>query len=201
MVSYLEGKIVSVDTRSVTIQSGGIGFSVQTASPENFQKDSEAKVLVHMHWNQDNGPSLFGFASDLEKQVFLLVISCSGMGPKIGLALLSQLSPGNFLSAVQEGNHKALSTVTGIGPKKAEQMVVQLRSKVAKLLDEGLIVADSGAVVLEQWKNVGQVLKSLNYSRLEIDAALAHLRKEHGGSNASFDELIRAGLSFLAKRV
>lgn len=201
MFSYLEGKIISVDAGAVTIQTGGMGFTVQTASPENFQKDTVAKLLVHMHWNQENGPSLFGFANELEKKVFLLVISCSGMGPKIGLALLSQLTPGNFLAAVQEGNDKALSAVSGIGQKKAEQMVVQLRSKVAKLLDEGLIVADSGAIALEQWKNVSQVLKSLSYSRPEIDAALAHLRKEHGGSKASFDQLIRSGLSFLAKRV
>lgn len=201
MFSYLEGKIVSIESQSLTLQMGGMGFTLQVASPEHFQKNTEAKLLVYLHWNQENGPSLFGFSSELEKKVFLLVVSCSGMGPKIGLALLSQLTPGAFLAAVQEGNHKALSSVTGIGPKKAEQMVVQLRSKVAKLIDEGLIVADSGAVVLEQWKNVSQVLKSLNYSRTEIDAALMHLRKEHGGSHASFDQLIRAGLSFLAKRV
>ena len=201
MFSFLEGKVVSLSNQSVTLQTGGMGFEVQTATPENFQKNTDTKILTYLHWNQDNGPSLYGFASDLEKKVFLLVISCSGMGPKIGLAVLSQLQPGDFLAAVQEGNDKALSAVSGIGPKKAEQMVVQLRSKVAKLLDEGLVVADSGAVALEQWKNVTQVLKSLNYSRPEIDAALAHLRKDHGGSNASFDELIRAGLSFLAKRV
>lgn len=201
MFSYIQGKIISVETQSIVIDSGGMGFSVQTASPEQFQKDTESKILIHMHWHQDNGPTFFGFATELEKKVFLLVTSCSGMGPKIGLALLSQLTPSDFLVAVQEGNDKALSAVSGIGPKKAEQMVVQLRSKVTKLMNEGLVVSGSGAIALEQWKNVTQVLKSLNYSKSEIDNTLCYLRKEHGGSNASFDELIRAGLSFLAKRV
>ncbi len=201
MLSFVQGKVISVDQQSITVQSGDFGLSLATARPEAYQKDQEVKVAVYMHWNQEQGPTLFGFASELEKKVFLLITSCSGIGPKIGLAALSQLSPSDFLTAIQEGNDKALSAVSGIGPKKAEQMVVQLRDKVAKLVETGVTEGVQGATALEDWKNVTQVLKSLNYSRPEIDAALSFLRKEHGGKACSFDELIRHGLSFLAKRV
>lgn len=201
MLSLIQGKIIAVEQQVITIQTGGLGFSLQTPHPERYQKNAETTFFAYMHWNQENGPSLFGFSSELEKSVFLLVISCSGMGPKIGIALLSQLSPANFLRAVQEGDDKALSAVNGIGPKKAEQMVVQLRHKVAKLVEEGIGDTIEGATSLEQWKNVTDVLKSLNYSRQEIDATLSHLRKEYGGKACAFDELMRSGLSFLAKRV
>lgn len=201
MLSFVHGKVVSVDQKNIIVQTGGLGFTLQTPRPEAYQKDTDAKISVYLHWNQEQGPSLFGFSSELEKSVFLLVISCSGMGPKIGLALLSQLTPVEFLTAVQEGDDKALSAVNGIGPKKAEQMVVQLRHKVAKLIESGISDDMQGATKLEHWKNVTQVLQSLNYSRQEIDAAIAHLRKEYGGGKSSFDELIRHGLSFLAKRV
>jgi Holliday junction DNA helicase RuvA len=201
MFSFIHGKIVSIDQHLITIESGGFGFAVQVPRPEAFQANKEATVSVHMHWNAEQGPSLFGFATELEKKVFLLITSCSGIGPKIGIAALSQLTPADFLTAVQEGNAKALSAVNGIGPKKAEQMAMQLRDKVAKLVESGITDSVEGATVLADWKQVTQVLQSLNYSRTEIDAALSYLRKEYSGAKASFDELIRRGLSFLAKRV
>jgi len=201
MFSFIQGKITIVDQQAVTIQTGGIGFTLATAHPEAYQKDQEVTIPVYMHWNQEQGPTLFGFLNELEKKVFLLITSCSGIGPKIGLAALSKLSPVDFLAAVQEGDDKALSSVSGIGPKKAEQMVLQLRDKVAKLIEEGVSDSVQGTTALEDWKNVTHVFKSLNYSRPEIDTTLAFLRKEHGGTACSFDELVRHGLSFLAKRV
>ena len=91
-------------------------------------------MQTYMHWNQDNGPTLYGFNSILEKTVFLLIISCSGIGPKIGLAVLHHLEPATFVQAIIEENIKVLSSISGIGAKKAEQICVALKHKVAKLL-------------------------------------------------------------------
>ncbi len=201
MLAFIQGKVVSVDQQIVVVQAGGLGISVAVARSEFFAQGQEVTLPIYMHWNQEQGPSVFGFQTEAEKMVFLLIISCSGMGPKIGLALLSALSPADFFTAIQEGNEKALSSVSGIGPKKAEQMVVQLRQKVSKLIESGVGSQMQGATKLEEWKNVTQVLQSLNYSRPEVDAALNYLRKEYGGSACTFDELLRASLSFLAKRV
>ena len=202
MLSFIIGKIVTTDQQAVTIQTGGIGFSVQIPRSEVYQKGEEVTIITYLHWNQENGPSLFGFHSELERTVFLLIISCSGIGPKIGIALLATISAADFLQAVQTGNEKVLSSVSGIGQKKAEQMIVQLRHKVAKLIESGHLQESSGSsIILEQWKNIVQVFQSLNYSRHEIDAALGYLRKEYGGTPCGFDELLRNGLSFLAKRV
>jgi Holliday junction DNA helicase RuvA len=201
MISLLQGKVISIDQQQLIIQVSGIGFQVLVARPELYSQEQEVNLPIYMHWNQEQGPSFFGFSTELEKKIFLLIISCSGIGPKIGLALLGQLSSAEFLHAVQSGNDKALSAVNGIGAKKAEQIVVQLRDKVTKLINTESDEAFEGAQAINHWNNISQVLKSLNYSRPEIESALAYLRKEHKGADCTFDQLMRSGLSFLAKRV
>ena len=198
MLSFISGKIIFVDKETITIQTEGLGLSLKTPNIELYQKGKTVDLITHLHWNQEKGPSLFGFSSHTEKAIFLLIISCSGMGPKIGLAILNQISPSDFLIAIQEGNSGSLSSINGVGPKKADQMILQLRNKVSKLLDEN-IPQELQTSQLTDWKNLTQALKSLNYSRQEIDRAIIFLRKECGGKEYSFDQLIRHSLSFLAK--
>lgn len=200
MLSYVRGKIISSHSSEMIMDVGGIGFSLMVPRSEQFAPGAEAEVTVYFHWNQDQGPSLFGFASKLERDIFCLIISCSGMGPKIGLAVLAQLSPSEFLCAIQEGNDKALSAISGIGTKKAEQMIVHLRHKVAKLIESGVEI-EGDSETFEQWKNVSDVLKSLNYSRPEIETAIAQTREHFSGGSYTFDQLLRHSLSFLAKKV
>ncbi len=202
MFSYIRGVVQSGAENSISIDVRGVGFSVQVANPELFLVGKEATVFVHMQWNQEQGPTLYGFLQEQEKAVFLLVISCSGIGPKIALRVLQKLSPVNFLRAVQTADIKTLSGISGIGPKKAEQLIVQLKHKVSALLDRGWSESvDDNALLLEQWKNISQVLQSLNYSRSEIDQALTHISKEAVENELPFDVLMRKALSFLAKRV
>jgi holliday junction DNA helicase RuvA len=201
MISFLQGKVVSINEQQIIIQAGAIGFQVSVARPELYSQEQEIVLPIYMHWNQEQGPSFFGFSTELEKKIFLLIISCSGIGPKIGLAILAQMSSSDFLHAVQSGKDKALSAVNGIGAKKAEQIVIQLRDKVAKLITTEKDDSLQGAATLSHWNNISQVLKSLNYSRPEIENTLSYLRKEYKDSEKTFDELMRSGLSFLAKRV
>jgi len=200
MLAYLRGTIVSSYDSMLTIDVSGVGYAVSVARAEYFEKGAQATVCTYMHWIQDQGPSLYGFSTEIEREIFLLIISCSGMGPKIGLAVLSQLSPLQFLQVIQEGNQAGLSSVNGIGPKKAEQMIVQLRHKVGKLIAKGVDIPQENKS-LELWKNLSDVLQSLNYSRQEVESALMHTRSQVAGSDYIFDELLRHSLSFLAKRL
>ena len=201
MFSYLKGKITEISPNTISLDVHDIGFEVYVGTGASFHKDQIIKLPVYVNWNQEQGPTFFGFLTELEKKIFLLIISCSGIGPKIGVAILSQLSPSDFLKAVQSGDEKALSVVNGIGAKKAEQMIIQLRDKVSKLVELGLGDKLQGEESLGHWRNVSQVLKSLNYSRQEIEAALTYIRKKYSGTTSSFDELIRGSLSFLAKKM
>jgi Holliday junction DNA helicase RuvA len=202
MFSYVRGTVKGVIENQLTVDVHGVGFCLFVANPELFQKEKEVTVAVHMQWNQEQGPTLYGFANEYEKAVFLLVVSCSGIGPKIALLVLQNLSPTHFLRAIQTADIKTLSSISGIGPKKAEQLIMQLKHKVTALLDrEWSEQRSHDTVAFEQWKNITQVLQSLNYSRQEVDQALSYIAQESQGSDISFDVLMRKALSFLAKRV
>lgn len=199
MFAHLTGKVLSAVDGTLVLDVAGVGFALQVPKAEQFQGKGVITMAVHLHWNQENGPTMFGFATEMEKRLFLLVIGCSGIGPKMALSLIEQLSPTILIKAVQENDEKVLSSVSGIGPKKAEQIIVQLRHKITKLLDIGLSSDDVDLISLQDWKNVTQVLQSLNYSKGEIDAALNHLKK-NTHTTVQFDVLVRQALSFLSKR-
>ncbi|MGB8367442.1 MAG: Holliday junction branch migration protein RuvA [Candidatus Babeliales bacterium] len=196
MVDYLNGSIKEIAEQSIIVDIGNIGIMVQVPSGFLFQIGKQVTVHTYLHWNQEQGPTMFGFTSVLDRHVFLIIISCTGIGPKIALAVLHDLSAKEFLSAVQTEDDSVLSKVNGIGTKKAEQMIVQLKHKVAKLITQGVELDD--AQDLRQWHEISQALESLNYSRTEVSRAMNHLKKSHE-QIASFDQLLRKALSFLAK--
>jgi len=198
MLDFIKGSIKSVYDDSIAVDVGAIAFRVAVPFASSHEKGKNAELHLYMHWNQEQGPSLFGFSSESEKEVFLLVISCSGVGPRLGMAVLEDLGAQAFLDAVIEENDRALSKVSGIGPKKAEQMIVHLKHKVAKLIKSGMVVQSSGKV--SRIQEVSDVLKSLNYSRSEISAAMNHLGKAYSSKDLPFDKLIRHALSFLSKK-
>lgn len=199
MISYVQGVVQEVSDHSITVDIGTVGLSVQVPHPTSFAQGKSTKLHVHMHWNQEQGPSLFGFQTELEKTIFLLVIGCSGLGPKLGITILESLGAERFLEIVRAEDERALSQVSGIGPKKAEQIIVHLKHKVAKLIDSGIHITCASTIT--QWHNIAQVLESLNYSRLEVAQAIKYLREKETQPDVPFDLLMRKALSFLAKKV
>lgn len=197
MINTISGTIQSIQEQGLVVEVGGFGLHIQVPQGSIFQQGQTVCLQSYMHWNQEQGPSLFGFSNELEKLVFLTIIDCSGIGPKIGLAVLSSLGAERFIEIVQGSDERALSKVNGIGPKKAEQMIVQLKHKVAKLLDKGIKI--TGSAQITDWQNLQEVLESLHYSRPEISAAMRHLR-ESTQEVVPFDHLMRKALSFLAKK-
>lgn len=197
MIDHVSGTIKAVHKDSVTLSFGPLALRFFVPAPERFRVDQVVNFDAYLHWNQENGPSLFGFESVLDKEIFLMIIDCSGIGPKIGLAVLRDLGAERFLEAVQGNDDRALGVVDGLGPKKIEQMIVQLRRKVAKLLESGIQI--QGSKKLVDWQNVSNVLTSLNYSRPEVANAMKHLTDNFSDAQVSFDALLRHALSFLAK--
>lgn len=196
MISYLSGTIEDVKEQCLTVNSGILGLMVYVARPTFFQRGDSVKLYIHLHWNQEQGPTLFGFKDELEKTVFLLITSCSGMGPKVALSVLAHLEAHEFLEAIQTANDRALSNVNGIGNKKAEQMILQLKHKVGLLIKSGVTISSNA----QQWHEIMEVLTSLHYSRQEISRAMDYLKQVPEISNAPFDQRIRHALSFLAKK-
>ena len=199
MLSHLHGTVTHITDQLVIIDVNGIGFELHITQPGTLSLNKPAKLITYLHWNQEQGPSLFGFHHEQEKNTFTLIISCSGIGPKIALAVLRDLGATHFLQAVNSHNIEALSSVSGIGAKKAEQMIVALKGKVSKLIASGSIDFD-GATTL--WKDVNDALLSLNYSRPEISRAVSILKIDSAKTETSptFEIMFRKVLALLSKR-
>jgi Holliday junction DNA helicase RuvA len=199
MITRLHGTILDCSENALTLMVQGVGYGLQVPQAQKFSVGQEIDLHTSLQWNQESGPSIFGFATILERDLFQVIISCSGIGPKIGLALLAHMTPSQFIDVVQRGDEDALSAINGIGPKKAEQLLMHLKHKVAKMIDKGLEIPDSPAFSSRQ--NIAQVLKSLNYSKPEITAALNHINENYAEPAIPFDQLMRHALGYLAKRL
>jgi len=198
MIHMITGVIKAQYDQAIMVDIGTLGFLVQVPQNAGLEVGSTVSLHTYLHWNQEQGPSIFGFNTDVEREVFLLIISCTGIGPKIGLAVLAQLGYQAFIRAVQQEDILALSKVSGIGAKKAEQIIVQLKHKVARFIKSGVQLDDEGQSA--SWNTVTEVLESLSYSRTEISLAMKHLKQEHPNTQLPFDQLMRHALSFLSKK-
>ena len=196
MIGYLKGVITNLSSQKALIQTdSGIGFEINLVKTDKLAKDKPAEFFIYTHWNQENGPSLFGFFTQEEKAIFELVISCNGIGPKMGVSILSQIEPAIFVNAIKDGNTKILSSINGIGPKKAEQLVFHLKNKVSDLKNLDII----NKSLANHFDEISQVLGSLNYSKTEITATFNYLNNNFEKYDFNFDELLRKSLSFLSK--
>ena len=198
MIRTVNGTVQAVTDQDITVALGPVGLALQVPNPNQFQVGATISMATYLHWNQEQGPTLFGFADELDRAVFLLIISCAGIGPKIALAALAQLGSATILVALQTSNEKVLSGVSGIGAKKAEQIIAHLRHKADKVA-KNFTGAVTGKTVT-QWDDVTQALTSLNYTRTEIATTMQHLGQKYADAELPFDQLIRHALSFLAKR-
>lgn len=200
MVDYFVGIIKEIHEQEIVLDIGTMGISLQVANNNSFEHNNPIKVYSYFHWNAENGPSLFGFLKTIDRSVFKIIISCSGIGPKIALAILSDLGSQGFLQAIASGDDQMLSKVNGIGKKKAEQIIVQLKHKVSALIETGKIDTTDMKEV-SCFNDVSLALQSLNYSRIEINRAMDYIKKNTKNSNnAAFDGLLRQALFYLSKQ-
>ncbi len=196
MINFLRGNVHALEENTITLLVGGVGYEVLSPSAQTLSIGKEASLHCYYHWSAEQGPSIFGFASQQERAVFLLILKCPGIGPKIALSILEQMSVGPFLQAILNGSIETLTALHGIGTRKAEQMIVQLKSAAQNLITSGKITVDAQSGGL-QWKELADALQSLNYSRSEIAPVISSLRQQ--STNDSFDQLLRKSLSLLSK--
>lgn len=200
MIDRLDGIVDSMTENSVVLRIGSVYLALQVPRAHQTTVGNAVILYTQLIWNQETGPHLFGFLSLLERTVFMLVTECSGIGPKLALAMLDQLGPEAIVTALYEGTEKVLSSVSGIGAKKAEFMIVQLKGKAAKLIKAGQI-SNTGSV--SYLHEVDSALQSLNYSRGEIQRAMEHIKqapRAETDAQPSFDVLLRRALSYLTHK-
>ena len=110
MIEKVQGKVVKIETKFLVIQVAGLGLKFFVARPEEFELGKEVFLETCMMWNQDKGPSLFGFNTDHEKELFLMLIECPKIGPQTAMQILCQLSAENLLNS-HSGDLRRLSPI------------------------------------------------------------------------------------------
>ncbi len=140
MIAYLRGKVLATTAETAILDVNGVGYEAY-CSGGAFQKltvGSVGELYTYLQVKED-GVTLFGFADPKEKELFLKLISVSGVGPKMGIAILASLSGEEFARAVATADVKRLSAVKGLGKKTAEKIVLELHGKIsaAEILDAG----------------------------------------------------------------
>jgi len=198
MIYSLTGTVLQTKENKVILQYSGLCFELFCPQSNNLLHGQETTLYTYLHWNQEQGPTLFGFQQTLDKDVFLMIIDCPGIGPKLGLTILDSMSADNFLQIITQEDSKALSTIKGFGGKKAEQLILHLKNKVSKIALNHPISENNK--IIAAWTDLQQTLNSLNYSPVEIKQATNSLKQEFANKEIPFDLLLRKALSLLAKK-
>lgn len=132
MIALLTGEIAQRQTDSVVIDVAGVGYRVQIPLSTFYALPEQGKVRLHIHTHvKEDAFSLFGFLSATEKDFFALLISVSGVGPKLAINILSHMAAGELAAALAEGDIAKLTGIPGIGRKSAERLVLELQDKAA----------------------------------------------------------------------
>ncbi len=139
MITHLKGKLIEKNPTNIVIDCNGVGYSVNISlhTFSQLPSDENVKLFIHLQVREDSH-TLFGFSSKVEREVFRLLISVSGVGASIARTMLSTLSPEQVMEAIAQNNLAAIQSVKGIGSKTAQRVVLDLKDKILKVygLDE-----------------------------------------------------------------
>lgn len=166
MLGYIKGKILHAEDGVVLLENGGIGYEIvcSAAVYARLLNAGEGEIFTYLAVREDD-ISLYGFASVEEKKMFLKLTGVTGVGPKMGIGILSAMNLGQLAAAIATSDVKTLSSVKGLGKKTAERIVLELREKVAS----SDLPADSPAVpaAKEADEDAVVALMTLGFTRAE----------------------------------
>ena len=137
MISHLSGKLVSKSPTALVVECNGIGYEVNI-SLNTYSRiiDSEQiKIYTHLQVREDSH-SIFGFFDELERSVFRLLISVSGIGANTARTMLSSMPPNKVIESIQSDNVVAIQSIKGIGAKTAQRLIIDLKDKILNLIDD-----------------------------------------------------------------
>jgi holliday junction DNA helicase RuvA len=200
MIAYLSGRLLEKHPNKIILDVQGVGYEVQIPLSTFYELgDLSALTQLHIHTHvREDTLALFGFKTPAEKQIFELLTSVSGIGPKLAVTILSGMSVAELIPAIRQGNHSRLVAIPGVGKKTAERLVVELRDKLAKFE-----LGESPAQILSSnftphQEDVISALVNLGYPKGVADRAVEKAAASLG-SEGSFEALLRKSLQLLSK--
>jgi holliday junction DNA helicase RuvA len=202
MIASLSGILKQKNPTEVLLDVQGVGYAVHI-SLSTYEKlgdiNSPTTLLTHLHIRED-AMLLFGFATEEERRLFKLLLSVSGIGPKLAQSILSGMNANELGSHLRAGNVSALTAIPGIGKKTAERMVVELRDKIVKAIGT-TEVDSSGTTANAAIRNEAlMALTSLGFNQQTAEKAIRLVYNEADGSSLLLEELIKRALRHTAAR-
>ena len=168
MIGYLKGNLIFAEEGVAIVEVNGVGYEITCSDAvyKELVKNRCGEVYTYTAVKED-GVSLYGFVSQEEKKIFLKLISVSGVGPKMGIAVLSAMSVKDLTAKIAAGDVKGLSAGKGLGKKTAERIVLELRDKIAPAFIDGDMPLGVDVVSDEESDDAVIALMGLGFSRSE----------------------------------
>ena len=201
MIAHISGKLIQKQPNSIIVDVGGVGYELNVPLSTFYdlgEVGANISLRVHTHVRED-ALQLFGFRTEAEKKLFLLLNTVSGIGPKLAITVLSGLSAEELIQAIRAGNLAKLTSIPGVGKRTAERMLVELKDKVAAILPPGLedsttsVIAQTGDAMRE---DVISALVNLGYARAQAEKAVNAVLKQT--PDARFEVTLKSALRSLA---
>ncbi|MEO6087864.1 MAG: Holliday junction branch migration protein RuvA [Umezawaea sp.] len=196
MISSLRGQVLSIGLDHVVVEVGGVGLAVQTTPTTlaGLRRGEEAKLSTALIVREDS-LTLFGFADVAARELFGLLLTVSGIGPRIALATLAVLEPDKLRAALADGDIAVLTQVPGIGRKGAERLIIELRDKAGPLPGTDGVVADGAPKVREQ---VVEALLGLGFPVKQAEATVDSVIAEDSAQTTP--TVLRRSLAALGRK-
>ncbi len=198
MYEYIKGELISLTPTTAVVEVAGIGYNLQISLTTQSQIHGEAsvKLYTHVYTVQDQAPVFYGFATEIERALFRLLISVSGVGGGTARIMLSSNSAEELSTIISTGNVKALTAVKGIGAKTAEVIIVKLRDKVVALGAASGIERVAGSVdSFSKAQEAEDALLVLGFTKNAVQKAIKKICAE--SPELSVEDIIRKTLSIL----
>lgn len=193
MIGMLRGTLIEKRPNQVLVDVGGVGYQVQIPLSTFAGLGAlhrEATLLIHTHLRED-AFLLYGFLTAREKQCFELLISATGVGPSLGLKILSGMGMDDLVPAIRKGDLAQLVRIPGVGKKTAERIVLELRDKLAAVDVPG---AGKPATRSQLEADVASALVNLGYETRAVESAV---EKARGAQAGDFETMLRGALQIL----
>lgn len=195
MISFLKGRVESKESGSIVVNVNGVGYLVQVPFSDKFNLNQSPQTIYTYLYVREDRIALYGFSNQSERDFFKILIDTPGIGPKVALNIISDMGPERFQYAVLEENIALISTISGIGPKLAKKIILELKEKFRQFKPDLNIVA-----VPEEKKDFVEegieALKALGYSDREAkQKILKALGKLKNQKSITIEELIKESLN------
>lgn len=193
MITHIQGKLVEKNPTDIVIDCNGVGYSINISLHTFSQIPEKENVMLFTHLQiREDSHTLYGFSSKLEREIFRLLISVSGVGASIARTMLSSLSPDQVKEAIAQNDLATIQSVKGIGSKTAQRVVLDLKDKILKVYG----LNEVSSISSNTNKNEAlSALETLGFARKQAERVCDKIVKEN--PNASVETIIKQALKNL----